>query len=87
MTDPTPKAPRTLPGGARPVSGDTETVIRRNFLRSSGVIALALLLNAGLNLLLLDWLVRQGGFDRVGRWSFMNAILLFVLAIDLGFST
>lgn len=85
MTDPTPKAPRTLRGGTRPVSGDSETVIRRNFLRSSGVIALALLLNAGLNVLLLGWLVRQGGFDLVGRWFFMNAILLFAAVVDLGF--
>ncbi|MBL1422415.1 MAG: hypothetical protein COC24_018065 [Alphaproteobacteria bacterium] len=65
---------------------NTENLIRRNFLHSSGIVIIAFLLNAGLNVVLLGWFVRLGGFGLVGVWSFLNALLLYVLILDFGYT-
>ncbi|SFD73985.1 lipopolysaccharide biosynthesis protein [Salipiger profundus] len=63
---------------------DQETLTRRNLARSRGIVLVAFLVNAGLNLLLLGVLTQWGGLDLVGQWSFLNAILLIVLLADFG---
>ncbi|MFD2112993.1 lipopolysaccharide biosynthesis protein [Thiorhodococcus fuscus] len=63
---------------------EQEVLVRRNLARSRVIVLIAFMANAGLNLILLGILTRLGGLELVGDWSFLNAILLFVLLADFG---
>ncbi|QQM32438.1 hypothetical protein JET14_09995 [Martelella lutilitoris] len=68
------------------MSSVTERFVRGNFVRSSGIIIAAFLTTAITNVVLLGWLAKYGGLEVVGTWGFVNALLLYTLIIDFGFT-
>ncbi|MCG8442378.1 MAG: hypothetical protein MI723_11265 [Caulobacterales bacterium] len=58
--------------------------VRRNFYQSFLIVFLAFFLNAAINIVLIGWLTRIGGFELVGLWSLMNTVVLIVILADLG---
>lgn len=61
-----------------------DALTRQNMSRSRVIVFVAFAANAGLNLVLLGILANWGGLELVGKWSFLNAILLLVTMADFG---